>query len=125
MEKIISVQGIQAIKLREYDDGIYTSAGFVQEYDEVGDDYNGPLWINSCAALHLPLDWMDHLVNKINVEGNTITLSNEQYTITDIDWNLAQQYENDELPPGSPRPVFTLSDGTKVNKVWFTQELVK
>lgn len=125
MEKIISVQGIQAIKLREYEDGIYTSAGFVQEYEEVGDDYKGPLWINSCAALHLPLDWMNHLVNKIDIADNKISLSDDQYTITDIDWNQAQQYENDERPSGSLKPVFTLSDGSKVNKVWFTQELIK
>lgn len=125
MKIVKIIDGIHAIKLREYDDGIYTSAGFVREYEEVGEDYKGPLWINSCAALHLPLDWMEHLVSKISIEDNKIILSNEQYTITDIEWNLAQQYDKDELPPGSLKPVFTLSDGSKVNKVWFTQELVK
>ena len=124
MKIVEIVDKIHAILLREYDDGVYTSAGFVREYKEV-EDYKGPLWINSCAALHLPLDWMEHLVNKISIEDNKIILSNEQYTITDIEWSLAQQYENDELPPGSPKPVFTLSDGSKVNKVWFTQELIK
>lgn len=124
MKIVKIVDGIHSILLREYDDGVYTSAGFVHEYEEV-EDYKGPLWINSCAALHLPLDWMEHLVNKISIVDNQISLSDEQYTITDIEWNLAQQYDKDELPPGSPKPVFTLSDGSKVNKVWFTQELIK
>lgn len=125
-KKIVRIQDyVFAIVLREYDDGVYTSAGFVQQYDEV-ENYEGSLWINSYAALELPVNWKDHLVNKIDIRPDgVIGLSMEQYTITDIDWNLAQAYDKDEMPVGSPKPVFTLSDGSKVNKVWFTQELVK
>lgn len=114
IDAYVKVKDYYAKVMRVYDNGILTSAGFVQEaeFDEAHatiDTVDADVVYCSFAALHLPPDWHDRLFKcAVFVEGS---FSGEQ-KIVDIDLQMAAMLEGMDCPYiDTAPPVFEAEDG--------------